>query len=269
MTQQDDTRPFGDKMRTLLRKHRTLVFVLVALVLAWVFLTWLGSLYAPFSPEVLLSRESAEAAKQYLLSFGAAAPALFVSLQALQVIIAPIPGQATGFIGGYVFGWLEGVAITMVGLTIGSVIVFVLSRKFGQRFVEKLNGAEAVKDFEELFLNDRNSAGAGAYGKSKDAFRSHGLLTFFIIMLLPALPDDLVCFMAGLTRIPIWQLTLATILGRFPGMLVLSMVGDGFSKAQSNLMFAIFIGVAVVLTALYFWKRQVIEAAMKRLARIK
>jgi len=101
---------------------------------------------------------------------------------------------------------------------------------------------------------------------SKSGVGSHGLLTFFIIMLLPGLPDDLVCFIGGLTGIPIWKLMIATIAGRFPGMLVLSMVGDGFSKAQSNTVFIIFIAITLVLTVIYYWKHWQIEGCMRKAA---
>lgn len=259
---------FGARLRILYGKHSKLFNAIFIFIALWILLTRIGSFYRPFSPKVLLSKQSADAAKEYILSFGTAAPAFFISLQILQVAVAPIPGQATGFAGGYVFGWQHGTLYTMIGLTLGSLLVFVLARKLGRGFVEKLNGPEAMKDFEELFLKERNPSG-GIYGKSKQAVRSHGLLTFFIIMLLPGLPDDLVCFIGGLTRIPIWQLALATIAGRFPGMLVLSMVGDGFSKAQGNKVFLIFIGITLILTAVYLWKQPQIESLMKRAAGVK
>ena len=45
--------------------------------------------------------------KETLREWGILAPVLFMVLQALQVIISPIPGEATGFLGGYPFGeWL-------------------------------------------------------------------------------------------------------------------------------------------------------------------
>ena len=41
-------------------------------------------------------------------SFGTSAPPVFMLIQILQVIFAPVPGEATGFIGGYLFGTLPG-----------------------------------------------------------------------------------------------------------------------------------------------------------------
>jgi uncharacterized membrane protein YdjX (TVP38/TMEM64 family) len=134
--------------------------------------------------------------------------------------------------------------------------------------VERFNGPEALKDFERLFLPSEGTAGKIAdlvYEKPKQ----HGLLTFFFIMLLPALPDDLVCFVAGLTRIPVWQLLVATVVGRLPGMLVLSLLGDGVSNAQNPMYLWAFIALTVVLTVIYFWKKEQIEGLMRKTAGAK
>lgn len=250
----------GSKAKLLYRKHRRFFnFVLIVIGL-WITLNYTASHFYKPPGGSLLSRETADAAKRYVLSFGAIAPAIFIGLQTVQVIFMPIPGQVIGFVGGYIFGWKLGTVYTALGLGIGSFIVFQLSRRLGRGFVEKLHGPEAMKDFEELFLGESKF-----YEKSKRAISSHGLLTFFLIMLLPGLPDNLACFVAGLTRIPIWQLTMAAVIGRLPGALVLCLAGDGWSKAENNTTLMIFIGAALLLTALYLWKKQKIEAAVRRL----
>jgi uncharacterized membrane protein YdjX (TVP38/TMEM64 family) len=258
---------FTSRLAAYYRKHSTLFLGVLGFIALWLVLAFAGMFYQPLSPEVLLTKESADRAKQYILSFGGAAPLFFIVLHVLEVVLAPIPGQAAGFAGGYIFGWKPGVLYTMVGLSIGSLIVFLLSRKLGRAFVERFNGREAMKDFEELLLGE--GASHGAYAKSRDAVSSHGLLTFFVIMLLPGLPDDLVCFVAGLSRIPIWQLMLVVIAGRFPGMLVLAMAGDGFSQAETNRIFYLFIAATLAITVLYFWKKSAFERLMRRFAGIK
>jgi uncharacterized membrane protein YdjX (TVP38/TMEM64 family) len=250
--------------RSFLSKYAKLFYAILAIASLWVLLSWLGARYRPLSPEFVLSKEGADAFKNYLLSWGPAAPGFFIGIQVLQVLIAPIPGQAAGFVGGYVFGWVLGTLYSMTGLALGSWIVFLLSRKFGRAFVEKLNAAEALRDFEQLLSRKAESA-ESALVKSKRTLSSHPLMTFFLIMLLPGLPDDLVCFAAGLTNIPIWQLMLAAVAGRFPGMLVLSMAGAGFSSAETNRVFIAFVVTAVLLAALYLWKQRQIKALIGRL----
>jgi len=52
-----------------------------------------------------------------------------------------------------------------------------------------------------------------------------GLENFFMLYLLPGTPKDAICFMAGLTRLPVWKLLLANTLGRLPGLAVLTFTG--------------------------------------------
>ena len=65
--------------------------------------------------------------KQFLEAMGPLAPLLFVGVQILQVVFAPIPGEATGFIGGFLFGVPLGMLYSTIGLTIGSVLAFLLA----------------------------------------------------------------------------------------------------------------------------------------------
>ena len=71
-------------------------------------------------------------------SFGWAAPLVFIGIQIVQVLAAPIPGEATGFIGGYIFGTLEGFILSTIALSIGSLVNFSIGRYLGEKFVRKL-----------------------------------------------------------------------------------------------------------------------------------
>ncbi len=84
-------------------------------------------------------------------------------------------------------------------------------------------------------------------------------MTFFMIFLLPALPDDAVCFLAGLTKLKLLPLTLVSLLGRAPGMAVLSLTGAGFAEGATlgvKILFAFMMLASVVLWL--FW--EIIEA---------
>jgi uncharacterized membrane protein YdjX (TVP38/TMEM64 family) len=250
--------------RAFLRNYSKLLYVILALAAGWAILAWLGTRYRPLSPQFLLSKEGADALKTYILGWGTAAPAFFIGIQVVQVLIAPIPGQAAGFVGGFVFGWPFGTLYSMTGLALGSWIVFFLSRRYGRAFAEKLNAGQALKDFEEL-LSRKAETAEHAFDRSKKTISSHPLLTFFLIMLLPGLPDDVVCFAAGLSNIPIWQLLIAAVAGRFPGMLALSMAGAGFSRAETRQVFIGIVVTALVLTVLYLWQQRRIQRLVQRL----
>jgi len=72
-----------------------------------------------------------------LQALGWLAPALFVLLQAFQVIISPIPGEATGLLGGYLLGLPPGFIYSTVGLTIGTMAAFAIGRWLGAAVVAR------------------------------------------------------------------------------------------------------------------------------------
>lgn len=163
-------------------------------------------------------------------------PWLFIGAQALQVVFAPIPGQAVALAGGYVFGFWRGWGMTTLGLTLGSVLAMGLARFFGERVVRRFVPDSVMKRFDALLTDG-------------------GYMTFFMIFLLPALPDDAVCFIAGLTRLRLLPLTLVCVLGRAPGMMVLSLVGAGLSEGLSTsteVISAVLIALSIPLWL--FWE---------------
>ena len=245
---------FKDLYLLLIKHRKFIVFLLVIFVITIIILSFSPKLEA-FHPKKV---------REFILGYGKFAPLVFIILQTLQVIFAPIPGQATGFAGGYLFGWKLGFLYSMIGLTVGSLIIFILSRKLGRPFVQKFNSAEAIHDFEGLFIADGSKMDKGI-----STLKEHSLLTFFLIMLLPALPDDLVCFVAGLSTIPIYKLLTAALLGRFPGMLVLSLVGDGVSKDELNIFYVVFIVFCIILMVFYLFNKKSVENYMKRFVRKK
>lgn len=105
---------------------------------------------------------------------GPFAPLVFVGIQTAQVIVAPIPGQALAAVGGYLFGTLAGTAYSMVGVVLGSAVVFLLARRFGRPFVERAIDPDTLSRFDDF------------------AERS-GVVGLFVLFLLPTFPDDALC----------------------------------------------------------------------------
>ena len=248
----------------LLRKHRRLT-ALIAVAVLLLLATSLALVFAEdWGVAGLFRRENLDQLKEWILDWGVAAPLVLIGLHVLQILIAPIPGQSIGIAGGYIFGWDWGILYTMIGQAIGTLLVLGLARWLGRPFVHRFNSAEAVADFERL-LFPPDKARRQAYQRSKQAVGNHGLVTFFVIMLLPALPDDLVCFVAGLSRYPIWKLLTVALLGRFPGMLMLCLVGDGFSESEGMTAMLVSVGAFSLVTVLFLWQRKRIEGWMMKL----
>lgn len=174
-------------------------------------------------------------ARETIGGLGAWAPLAFIGMQIAQVVIAPLPGQITGLIGGFLFGPWLGLLYTLIGAFIGFWLVFVLARKLGRPFVERFVKTETLAKFDGLLNRG-------------------GPFVLFLIYLLPAFPDDIISFIAGLTKIPIRTLLLVSVAGRLPGYLVLSFAGEGLTGENMNPIIVV-AGVVLALGILAIWKR--------------
>lgn len=174
---------------------------------------------------------------------GPLGPILYILLQILQTVIAPIPGQVVGSIGGFIFGpW--GILWTTIGSLIGFWLVFLIARRLGRPFLEKIFKKSAIDKFD--FIINAKSAP----------------LIIFVIFLLPGFPDDIICYIAGLTKFSIRRLMLVAILGRFPTIVFTNYLGAGLSEHLGLVIAAAVAGVFIL--GLFAWKREKIIAFLKR-----
>jgi uncharacterized membrane protein YdjX (TVP38/TMEM64 family) len=165
------------------------------------------------------------------------APFTFIALQALQVIISPIPGEATGFIAGFLFGKWIGFFYSTVGLTLGSAVAFFLSRQF-RRLVR-------------LWL-----IRSRLYGRFEHLVEHQGLFMVYVLFLFPGFPKDFLCYLLGFSRMPWLAFIAIVILGRMPGTLVLAMQGANiYDKDIEGFISILFLTLLVLLPSLYYRER--------------
>jgi len=182
------------------------------------------------------------ALRAWLTSFGAWAPLASIAVSALQVIFAPIPGQVTGLVSGYLFGVWLGVLYSLIGVMLGTSTILALTRRWGRPLAAKLVPAAQLVKLDHLV-------------------ERRGELLFFLIFLLPFLPDDLTCFAIGLTRLPIGRMLVWITLGRLPGLIVASWMGAN-ARNVSPVGWAILIA-SVCLLALAYWRwRRAVETRL-------
>ncbi len=180
--------------------------------------------------------EDKEKVRAFLQAAGPAAPLTFILTQILQVVFAPIPGEATGFIGGFLFGVPLGMLYSTIGLTVGSIIAFFLGRLLEVKFVARVVSKESLDKFD--FLMERQGA----------------LIAFFLFV-VPGFPKDYLCFILGLSTMS-WKLFLlmATV-GRLPGTLMLTLQGAQVYEGN-YLITALLLGFCLVLAGALFYFRE-------------
>jgi len=180
--------------------------------------------------------------QEFVTRFGYWAPLATILLHVTQVLLAPIPGQVIDAVNGYLFGAAWGTFYSLVGVIIGSSLAMVLARRFGRPWAERLIKRETLERLD---------------GYS----RQRGALFFFLVFLFPFLPDDVACFLAGLTLLPLPELIVLAAIGRLPGILVANFVGAN-AAALTPIQGAVFIALLTAI-ALAFWRYQErVEMAM-------
>ena len=174
-----------------------------------------------------------EAIAAYLQQFGVVGPILLFIILALQVFLAIIPGHAFMVAGGYIYGLLMGTVITQVSTVIASQLAFLLTRKFGRPLVERVAPANVIEHWNKLT-------------------QSKGVVFFIFAFILPIFPNDLMCFIAGLSLISSKKFFLANFLGRLPCAIFITLIGShGF---ELPLSFWIPVVSGMILLSV-FWKK--------------
>lgn len=232
-------------------RSRSIIILWIFLGAAGLLLLFLG-LYFLFSSHPIIVKyrglvrfySSKREVKHFLTRFGPYAPFVFITLQALQVVLAPIPGEATGFLGGMLFGtWLSFLYST-IGLTLGSAVAFGLGRWLGLPVVRRLVSDEVYHKFDFLA-------------------RTGGELVTLILFLIPGFPKDYLCLILGVSPLPFRTFLVLTTFGRMPGTWLLSVqgakVGGGY-----YLEFVVFLTLAAVAAFLAYIFRDAIFDWMRR-----
>ena len=166
-------------------------------------------------------------------SYGWAGPLVFIGVQIAQVIAAPVPGEATGFIGGYLFGTLQGFFYSSIGLGLGSLLNFGIGRFLGERFVRRLIPEEKFKRIDRLV-------------------NRQGVIAILLMFVIPGFPKDYLSLALGLTTLPLKVFAILACIGRMPGTLVLSL--KGASLYDQNYVLLAVVAAACLMMALLAYR---------------
>ena len=128
---------------------------------------------------------------------GIFAPLLFILLQIFQVIIPIIPGGASSALGIVAFGPIWGFVYNYAGLVIGSILAFLLVKRYGKTFILKVCDQKTYDKY------------IGWLDKGKKFDRFFAAAIFF-----PCAPDDILCMIAGLTSMTLKKFSIIIILGK-------------------------------------------------------
>lgn len=182
--------------------------------------------------------------KGFIRSFGPYSPLAYILLQILQVVVAPVPGGAVEFLGGYLFGVEAGFIYSMIGLLIGSWFAFSLARVFEKWAVEKFVSEQTLKKFDYLIGHE-------------------GVILSLLLFLIPGFPKDALCYILGLTPMHLGIFLIISTIGRIPGTLMATLQGAKAFDHQYK-AFMILMGVsALIIFVFYIYHERIHELVKK------
>ena len=132
-----------------------------------------------------------------MAAWGWMAPLVFIVIQALQVIISPIPGEITGPVGGALFGTTWGLIYSTIGLTIGTLICFGLGRLWGEPLIRP-------------WLSEHH------WNRMNFIIEAEGAILCFILYLIPGFPKDIISYLFGISPMPFWLFAVVSTIGAHP-----------------------------------------------------
>lgn len=192
----------------------------------------------------LTDKEQIEA---FVSSFGHGAPLVFILIQVLQVLFAPFPGEATGFIGGFLFGTAKGFLYSSIGLTTGSLINFSIGRFMGKRFVRSMIPENQLDRLDTIV-------------------KRQGVIVLFGLFIFPGFPKDYLCLFLGISALPLKVFIILTGIGRMPGTLMLSLQGSYVFEQRYGL-FAMIMGLCLIIIYFAYKYRETIYQWIERINR--
>lgn len=141
----------------------------------------------------------------YIKKFGIFAPICFLLLQILQVVIPIIPGGVSCLAGVIAFGPILGFLYNYIGLLIGSCLAYFLAKKYGLKIIQKLFKSETITKYLKYIKSNSFSK------------------IFCLGIFLPGLPDDLLCYIAGISNLSFKNFLIILVLGKPISLLTYSL----------------------------------------------
>jgi len=180
------------------RKTLPIFSVLASLLAIWHYRSPLSEMMTLFSDW--------EAIVTCIQGYGTLGPVILFLLVLAQVFVAFIPGHALIVASGYIYGAPVTIGVVATSAILGSEIAFWLARKYGRRLIYRLASPAAIERWDHLAGN----RGAGFY---------------FFTFVLPLLPSDLMCYVAGLGKISHRQFFVANVAGRLLSTVAMTLIG--------------------------------------------
>lgn len=165
--------------------------------------------------------------------FGTWGKVIYVFLNFLQTTVIPITNIPTIFAGTYIYGPFEGATLAIIGVLIGSVVSFYIGRIFGTKLLTWILGEKELNKYLDMMK-----------GREK--------VVFFLTMLLPGFPDDIICMIAGITPMRFRFFSITLIITR---TIPIYLTAYGASIIPLNTVWGWIIWIAIYVIIFYIGQK--------------
>ena len=213
------------------RAHR--VNLIVNIVAAVILLAVFVGIFIYFYDEIqwLGTPEGREDFIGKLRGTGVLGVIILTLIQILQVVVAFIPGEVVELASGALYGVFGGLVLCLVGLNIGTLIIFGLVRLLGGAYVRENVSKKQYKYLQ--ILNDPNRA----------------LVALFFIFLIPGIPKDILIYFIPLTRVKMWKFMIVSSVARIPSIVSSTFTAEAALRGDylsAGIIFGIFLVLGVL-----------------------
>lgn len=167
--------------------------------------------------------------KEIILSYGSNGVLVYLMFQIIQVVAFFIPGEIIQIAGGYIYDTTLGSILSIVGIVIGSSIVYGISHVYGKPLIEKIISKKEIKFFDKILnLGEIN-------------------FVVFLLYLIPGIPKDALGYICGISKISFKNFFIFSTLGRIPGIIISAYFGANINAGSRPLLW----GIGITAVALF------------------
>ncbi len=215
--------------------------MLIQIVTATLLLGFVVCLVVNYGTVLIEAINNPQRIHSFLNSFGGFGVLVYILLQTLMVILAPIPSEWLFITGGYLYGTFFGTLYSLIGVGLGMAIVFWLSATFGAGLIKTFIPAKQFERFHFLINHPKAER------------------VLFLLFLIPEIPKDILTYIVGLTPLnPVRFLALA-LTARIPCMLGSSYIGENIKQRQFGPTLYILIIVGILLLLVFLFKERLLQ----------
>lgn len=164
-----------------------------------------------YGPTVWRVLQDEQAIEAFVLRLGWFGPLAFVIINAMQIVIAPIPGYFVQMSAGFLYGPLWGGIWGTLGMMAGAMAAMWLARRFGQPLVRRLVSAERMARWEKVTFSTN---------------------TWLWCLLLIGPTGDVPFYLAGLSRVSFVKILGILLVVRMPSVFVSAAAGAGVTLLE-------------------------------------